>query len=324
MIVPSALQQLYNEINALMLEFKVRAEPLLRGAARAAGGRFVDGRVKPIESLLLKLHKDARRPALTEMDDIFAATIVVPDTTRIPLLKNELRLNFFIERQSEIKTNKPEEFIYDDLHLFLRLNTPLLEEKFSTILFELQVKTEMQSASAMVTRALAYKTKSLSWVKTRLASRIRALVEMLDELLARIAEEPEEEDDRSASYQLFAERNRIIAVCRESFPESELPEDMRRLSVIVHNQLRQCQPKANIDELKALLQAEGFRTVREAQSISIVDKIFISLYKANRITANFREGRLYGDKAYLITAEMTAQCPELAAIPENRRISLSR
>jgi ppGpp synthetase/RelA/SpoT-type nucleotidyltranferase len=324
MIAPSALQQIYNEINALMVEFKGRVEPLLRGAARAAGGRFVEGRVKPIESLLLKLHKDARRPALAEMDDIFATTIVVPDTTRIPLLKDELRLNFVIERQSEVKTNKPEEFIYDDLHLFLRLNTPLLEEKFSRILFELQVKTEMQSASAMVTRALTYKTKSLSWVKTRLASRIRALVEMLDELLARIAEEPDEEDDRSASYRLFAERNRIIAVCRESFSESELPEDMRRLSVIVHEQLRQCQPKTNIDDLKALLHGEAFQKVRKAQSISIVDKIFIALYKANRITADFREGRLHGDKAYLITAEMVALCPELAAIPQDRQISLLR
>ncbi len=238
MIVPSALQQLYNDISALMMEFKARAEPLLRGAARAAGGRFVEGRVKPIESLLLKLHKDARLPALAEMDDIFAATVVVPNTTCIPLLEDELRANFAIERKSELKTNRPEEFIYDDLHLFLRLNTPLLEEKFLKILFELQVKTEMQFASAMVTRALAYKTGSLSWIKTRLASRIRALVEMVDEFLARIAESPEEgEDDHSTSYKLFADRNRIIAVCRQCFSESELPEDMRRLSVIVDNHL---------------------------------------------------------------------------------------
>jgi hypothetical protein len=177
----------------------------------------------------------------------------------------------------------------------------------------------------MVTRALAYKTKSLSWVKTRLASRIRALVEMVDELLARIAEAPEDgEDDLSASYRLFADRNHIITVCRQCFSEAELPEDMRRLSVIVNDQLRQCQPRANIEELRALLLADSFRAIREAQSISVVDKIFIALYKANRITADFREGKLYGDKAYLITTEMTVLCPELAAISENRRITLSR
>ena len=322
MIAPSALQKLYNEITALMVEFKVRAETLLRGAARAAGGRFVEGRIKPIESLLLKLHKDAHQSALAAMDDLFAATIIVPNTTCIPLLRNELRANFIIERESEVKTNRPEEFIYDDLHLFLRLNIPLLEERFSKIIFELQVKTEMQFASAMVTRALAYKTRSLSWIKTRLASRIRALVEMVDELLARIAETPEEgEDDHSASYRLFADRNRIISVCRQCFSEAELPEDMRRLSVIVNDQLRQCQPISNIEELKTLLLAESFRPIREAQSISVVDKIFIALYKANRITADFREGRLHGDKAYLITNEMTALCPELAAVP--RTVALS-
>jgi hypothetical protein len=181
----------------------------------------------------------------------------------------------------------------------------------------------MQFASAMVTRALAYKTKSLSWIKTRIASRIRALVEMVDDLLAQIAAETDEDEEAHPTYALFSDRNRIIAICHECFTEPELPEDMRRLSVIIHEQLRLCRPKTTADGLRILLLSDRFKTIRQAQSISILDKIFIALYKGNLITHDFRTGSLYGDKAYLVTAEMIALCPELKAIPEERRIKLS-
>ncbi|HWX56481.1 MAG TPA: hypothetical protein VN176_17990 [Verrucomicrobiae bacterium] len=323
MIVPSELARSYDDLCAALPALQGKVELLLRGAARAVGARFAGIRLKPLPSALLKLYKDAPAQGLAGIQDFLAATIVVPDQTYIPRLKEELANNFVVDAQTAVKTNRPEEFIYDDLHLLLHLKAPGPEIPYGHLQFELQVKTDMQNASATVARQLSYKTKTLSWTRARLASRIRALVEMVDDLLVRIQETPEDQDESSTPYKLYVIRNKIISVCRESFSPSELPEDLRRLSIVIDDILRECKPPVSADELKALLSHNGFTSIREAQSISIVDKVLIAVYKANRISRDVNAGDLRGEKSYIISDEMISLCPELKKIPTERRINLA-
>lgn len=191
---------------------------------------------------------------------------------------------------------------------------------------EIQIKTEMQVASSAVSRELSYKPRVLSWSRARLASQIRALVDVADDLLRLIDEDRDEDGTRAVpdtNQAYFDEKNKILTEIEKSFPVAELPDDRRRLVGVVQSILRDCRPKLKPEEFGDLLRASQHKTIREAASLSVTQKVFLILLSEKRLTEQ-RGGdfELYGNRCYLVTSTMEALCPASRAIPPGRRMKI--
>ena len=319
MILPGQFVQAYNRMYPVFERLRARCEPLLEGVATEAGGRLSHSRIKAEESLFLKTEKNGPTDPFSETEDIFAATIVVPNELNVPQVEEGLRKGFIVVERKAQRTRKPEEFIYDDVHMILRLKPEpgRSDPEIEQLAVEVQIKTAMQAASSEISHDLVYKPSLLSWKKARLASRVRALVETVDDLLARIATEANTEED----YQPFSHRNKVIGVLTEILSDPQLPTDRRRLAIIVESYLRDCQPHVSIDELATMLRNPVHAPLVQAASLSPAQKIFIILIKEGSLLATAGDlTSLRGERRYVISEEMLTLYPELRAVPEERRV----
>lgn len=325
MTVPTEFIQAYNQIQPILQKLEARCTPLLKGVARSVGGKFLY-RIKPVESVLLKIERDSPQNPFHEFDDLFAAMIIVSNKTLISQAEKEVEKLFEIIEKVPKKTKRPEMFIYDDLHLILKLRQEVDRADLDVldIKFELQIKTEMQSAVSTIARELSYKTRWLSWDKTRLESSIRALTEMVDDLLASLAETQEgDQEPLEEPYELFAKRNKIIRVLERTLAPEQILSDRRRLAVTIENYLSTCN-KLSIEALQEILEKEDYKRFREAISLSAAQSVFIILFLDGKLLSRPSDpSSLRGDRCYLITREMIDLCPLLNQIPESRRVQLS-
>jgi ppGpp synthetase/RelA/SpoT-type nucleotidyltranferase len=319
MILPGQFVLAYNRMYPVFERLRARCKPLLEGAATEAGGRLSHSRIKAEESLFLKTEKNGPSDPFSETDDIFAATIVVPNELNVPQVEEGLRGSFIVVERKAQRTRRPEEFIYDDVHMILRLKPEpgRSDPEIEQLAIEVQIKTAMQAASSEISHDLVYKPSLLSWKKARLASRVRALVETVDDLLARIATEVDTEED----YKPFSQRNKVIGVLTEILPDPQLPTDRRRLAIIIESYLRDCNPPVSIDELATMLRNPVHASLVQAASLSPAQKVFIILIKEGNLLATAGDlSSLRGDRRYVITSEMLTLYPELKAVPEARRV----
>jgi ppGpp synthetase/RelA/SpoT-type nucleotidyltranferase len=327
MNVSGEFQQGYNQILPRLEKLSTRCNTLLRGLANSVGARLIEARIKPVESALLKTEKDGLARPFEEMEDLVAATIVVRNEGLIPKVEEAVGKVFTVVRSVPPKTNKPEEFIYDDRHLIIALAQEPAEfdPELQGLLMELQLKTELRAAASTVSRELVYKSRWLQWRRIRWASRIRALVEMVDHLLDELAEDVGDENVAPAEeYPLFASRNEIIAVLVDCLGATALPQDRRRLAVTIEKYLSECRPRVTPESLRAILSNPVHSLIREAVSLSPAQKVFVVLFLEGRLLETpGRPASLVGARRYLITKEMEDLCPDLKAVPEQRRVALS-
>jgi ppGpp synthetase/RelA/SpoT-type nucleotidyltranferase len=275
MIIPSDFALAYNQVSLRLEKLQRRAQPLLEGVAHHVGGEY-SGRIKPTESLLLKIVKEGIERPFDEVDDLFAATITVANGSLIPRVEEEIRSRFAVVSEVPPKTKRPEQFVYDDRHLILKLKHEAgrADPEVDDLVFELQIRTKLQAAASAVSRDLNYKTKRLSWTRARLASRIRALVEMADELLAKLDEMPEEAET-AETYEQYIKLNRIIVLLEQLLTPEQIPEDRRRLAHIVDGYLSLCRPPVSLADLETILNKLGYERFRTATSLTASASIFI-------------------------------------------------
>lgn len=323
MIIPSDFALAYNQARLRFEKLSVRAEHDLKGVARRFSGEY-SGRIKPEESLLLKIIKEGTARPFVEVEDLFAATITVANGTLIARVVEDVRSRFIVVREVPPKTMKPEQFVYDDTHLILKLKPEAgrTDPDVDDLAFELQIKTKLQAAASAVSRDLSYKPKRLSWTRARLASRIRALVEMADELLAKL-EEMAEEIETTETYEQFIRLNGIIDLLERTLTPDQIPEDRRRLAQIVDSYLDQSKPKVALDDLQIILSKPEYERFRTATSIGAASSVFIMLFQEGLLSQPGNASQLRGRNRYLITSEMLDLCPELRKIPDDRRILLT-
>lgn len=322
MTIPSQLQTEYNKVWLVLARLKDRCDLLLRGIAGSAGGKYYS-RIKDIDSLLSKIERDCQKEPFREINDLFATTIVVNNSSLFASVESELSKAFNIVDRVSPKSKKPYEFMYDDYHLILQLKAEpgRDEEQLSRFEFELQLKTSMQDAASTVARELEYKPQRLSWIRTRIASRIRALVEMVDDLLDRLAgvEEVHEPD-----YETFKRRNKIIEVLETSLAPQQLPRDKRRLAVTIEQYLDLCKPKVSVEEFKQMLEKDEHARIREATSLTAAGSALLILYIEEKLAkSRDNPASLRGSCRFLITNEMIEFCPVLKNVPKTRLVLLS-
>jgi len=330
MTVPGELERAYNRVTPALQRLQAASDPLLAGVARLVGSRRLPtSRIKPLESVLLKIERDGPEKPFEEIEDLFAATIVVPNSTLISAVEERIAELFTIADKVPPKTTKPHEFLYDDRHLILQLRQePGREDpELASLRFELQIKTEMQAAASAVSRELTYKTRWLSWTKARMEGCIRALVEMLDGLLTTLAESQEDiGEPPEEQYKAFVTRNKIIQILEQTLAAEQLPKDERRLAIIVNDLL--ILGNVSVEELRRMLEKEEYAAITGAYSLSAAQSVSIVLFLEGRLTTQAsgqppNPRQLRGNRRYLITREMTDFCPILKDIPQHRRVHLN-
>lgn len=248
MTQPADFIESYNQALPCYERLQARSEFLLKAAAHAAGARWDRGKFKPPESILSKIEKEGFADPFKQIEDLFVATIVVPNETFILKVEREIEQHLDVVKNIVPKTRKLEEFVYDDHRLILKLRPDVEHEDsdLANLIFELQIKTEMQVAASAVSRELVYKVRTLSWSRTRMAIRVRVLVEMVDDLLIKL-QQAEDNEAVEGQYQLFMNRNHIIKVLDECLAPEQMPDDRRRLAIVVEEYLGVCRPAVTVD-----------------------------------------------------------------------------
>jgi hypothetical protein len=144
--------------------------------------------VKGLDSYLAKLQTG--RFSSLELDDLFAATIVVHRTDQISECVDGLPASVSVleRRDPSSRRQEPDAFGFNDTIAICRLAPPAgMDIKPGAIYgvqFEIQVKTILQFAWGKLTHAVAYKANEVNWRRYRLAAQMRAATEQADLLYA--------------------------------------------------------------------------------------------------------------------------------------------
>lgn len=143
-------------------------------------------RIKEISSLFEKIDS-GRYNSTEEIDDFYAATIIIPN------LNIESEVVSFLDRAFDIQVNRnrstikksPDVFRFDSTRVICKLGDRNPDHNdISDITFEVQVQTALEHAWAVATHALSYKGKEIDWRIIRFCSQLKASVEQLDMIIA--------------------------------------------------------------------------------------------------------------------------------------------
>lgn len=263
MIVPLEITRKYNEILPSLERLKKDLDPVLEKIATKMNGLFFS-RIKLLESFAQKLEG-----GIFEADkiiDLYGATIVVATTRELEKVENEVKSSFQIHKKIVNREKAPEQFIYDDLHLFISFQ-PKVEvpnKEFLKRKFELQVKTFLQYSWDKATHDLLYKGKNMSWPLFRVAYQTKAMLEQADQVLAQIDKTAEMCPENE--YKVFREKNKIISLAEKTWKREQLSVDMRRLSTNIYDLLDAA--GKNVRFLKQELSSPANKDLIQAKSIT--------------------------------------------------------
>ena len=242
MIIPSEIAERYDEILPFLEKLQIDVDPILREIAYHLSGLYFS-RIKSLESFAQKLESGKFDP--DKIVDLIGATIVVPTSTETKLVEKEVTSKFTIHKRIENREKAPEEFIYDDLHLYISFNPPIAipGQEYLKRKFELQVKTFLQYSWDKATHDLLYKGKALSWPLFRVAYQTKAMLEQADQILIQI----EKTSDLCPTnpYRLLAEKNLIADIAEKTWDSQQLPTDIRRLATNIYELLKLCEKEAS-------------------------------------------------------------------------------
>jgi ppGpp synthetase/RelA/SpoT-type nucleotidyltranferase len=255
MKIPRSIRDLYSEQKERADLLRKRVDPLIKG--RLHERWHYESRIKGDESFALKL-ETGRITNVQAMEDFFALTIVVRNSTEIPAAEALARELFdFDSRKPAVddETHKaPEQFPFDDLRLQVRWrDDPALPPTgLAGAIFEIQVKTFLQHAWSIATHELTYKTDDPNWGKRRIAYQIKAMLEhaelSIQEATVLSASPALNKSDARTTL-----KKQYITIISELWAKADLPGDIGRLAenVMVLTKL----VGIGASELKTLLEA---------------------------------------------------------------------
>jgi ppGpp synthetase/RelA/SpoT-type nucleotidyltranferase len=187
MAVPSSVEEAYRRIEPALTALARYVRSTLRPWCDERDYLYQD-RVKRLDSLAEKL-ETGRYERWSELDDLFACTIVIPTPTHeaavIAFLEKAFQATELRRRNSTMKA--PEVFRFDSTRFIGRVNIMGLSELppgAEEIRFEIQIPTVFEHAWSVVTHDLAYKADDADWRRARLAAQLKAAVEQIELVIA--------------------------------------------------------------------------------------------------------------------------------------------
>lgn len=229
--VPALVQEVYEANRSGLEALAATVSDTLRRWSDDRKYLFT-GRLKTIESVAEKL-ESGRYERWSEVDDLYACTIVVPTASHEPGVLDFLR-HAFIEREVRHRntTSKaPEVFRFDTTRFIGTLRQqPGLERPSGVedIRFEVQVPTAFDYAWLVATHDLVYKAKVIDWRRIRLAAQLKAAVEQIDAIIedfeSRAGAVPVSEHDETAV------RAEVVTMCQAMLADGRIPAQLEPAS----------------------------------------------------------------------------------------------
>ncbi|MHB8234395.1 MAG: nucleotidyltransferase family protein [Solirubrobacteraceae bacterium] len=262
MAVPQAVQEAYTQARPLIESVAAIVKPTVV-AWTEQHEYFFRGRVKTVESLAEKL-ECGRIASWAEVDDLYAAEVVVPTLEHVSPTLEHLRRSF---RPREIRgpgvsQKSPQEFRFDATRF---IGTVVPQEGLTRLagveelLFEVQILTAFEYAWQVATHDSVYKGDAIDWRRQRLAAHLRAAAEQADYLIA--AFDSAAEIIPLSLHRDTERREQIVSLCRreledERIPESLQPESWVRFADNVLSLVKRYAKRDKVDrELDTLLAA---------------------------------------------------------------------
>jgi ppGpp synthetase/RelA/SpoT-type nucleotidyltranferase len=320
MIVPDSFRQQYEVTRKIWEPIKFEVDGIFQNISSEFLYSTFNSRIKPIESVLLKSQKGGYQNPFSEMEDFFACELVLPLTSQIGAASERIAEEFEVLESSQ-RVRPPYDFSYSGKHYLLRLQDKPMRADKSVLnkVFELQVKTYLQSAWQYAGHNIIYKPNRISYWTERIAGQLRGLLGLADSVLAQIEETANLLHSQSAEEEKGYKpiQKRIIKLMTDSFEENRLPPDKRRMAVIIQNYIDI--GGITVDQLeKIILQAKDqSNPVFDYLTINPIDQVFILIYQQykDRIEEMFERGT----HRVMITPEMEDFYPVLKNLHENGR-----
>ena len=198
----------------------------LRSLCESKKWLFAD-RMKNEESALARLQL-GDVPSLSALLDFYAAAVIVPTRNHLEAATAEVSALFEVVEVRKERNADPRAFPYDDIHVYVELGSSALSAKDDPIRvkrFEVQVRTGLQYSWWWATHDVIYKGGIQDWRAHRLASQVRANLELLDDILANLEAvaglQPPRDDPSELDYRLLSELS-------EEWELTQRPGDIRR------------------------------------------------------------------------------------------------
>jgi ppGpp synthetase/RelA/SpoT-type nucleotidyltranferase len=183
---PESVRQAFARVEPIIADAQRYVRETLEPYARSHNYLFVDRR-KRVDSLSEKL-ESGRYGRWSELDDLYACTIVVPVSRHEDAVVRKLDASFeriTVRSRAEAK-KAPDVFRFDGLRWYgtLRAEAAMSRQPgVERFMFEVQVITAFEFAWITVTHDLVYKADNVDWRRQRLAAQLKAAVEQIEVII---------------------------------------------------------------------------------------------------------------------------------------------
>lgn len=242
MIIPSRLQQRFNNISPYLEHTSDKVGATVSNFCSVSEFAYIY-RIKTLDSLAEKI-ETGRFERWSDIDDLFACTIIIPNLSYEEIVIEFLKTTFYEvhlkRRGTTLKA--PDVFRFDSTRFIGKLipregdeNNPIFNIKF-----EIQIRTAFEHAWIAATHPLVYKSEKIDWKRYRLAAQLKAVVEQMDMLVMGF-----DQASKFISENAWPEveaKQTIIEQIKKAFLRNQLreelvPKDWTRFSDNVYNML---------------------------------------------------------------------------------------
>jgi len=270
-------------------------------------------RIKASDSALDKMQLGLV-PALDQMYDTYAATIVVPTRSEISKVVTTLRADLRDAHTRKTRRGDPAVFAYDDVHVLASLRHVApggIPAAIRNRRFEIQVRTGLQYAWWRATHDEIYKGSSKNWRLERAASQLRGTLEMVDGLLADLPAAAEMLDRLPTDLDPAFER---VASWLDGWPTDRRPADRIRFHETVSELLEA--GGISLAGAEALLNGREGRELVANEAITPAQAITILVVQTRGLSPLWRRAKR---RWIMVTSEMESVCPSLRSVPAGDR-----
>ena len=240
----------------------------------------IESRVKSVESLVEKIHRDrdkAYRNPLEDITDLVGIRIITYYTEDVDKIGDLIRQEFKVDFENSVDkadTIDPDRFGYLSVHYVISLSSPRKEltewRTFANIKAEVQVRTVLQHAWAAIDHKLRYKTaREVPKNLRRQLFRLSALLELADEEFSTLRKRTDEVEQR---YTMDVKKGELdIEVDRQSlevyFAKTQLHLKWTKIAEQAGCQIRRGETIGDIAIMVQVVQMLGIKTIAEIDTI---------------------------------------------------------
>lgn len=267
-VVPPAFRAAYDDLLPALELGKSYWVSRLNAELQELRPVVIQTRIKEPVSIYSKIQK-GDYASLFDIEDLIACRAVFLHPAVVKDALSLVSSVFPVVEERNVAVGKPVEFSYNQPHLIIRFPQEYVERnsRLANILTEIQFPTYIQHALQESVHDVTYKGSRFSWNEHRLDGRLRGLLEIVDDVLENVSSTASTGVD--PEYELFDKRNRLIEIFKKTWPNGQLPTDMRRF-VLSTETLLAC-AKVNPEEFATML--ENNPDVVQALSLNVADKV---------------------------------------------------